>query len=826
MRKVLITLIVAFATTSAFAQTVNSFMIDSVVPGANPMTEMRVHVSYSGLSQGAYTRINYGIQPNIYQSETMPSLQSAGTNTFSVLITGLVPDQPYVFTAEIFLATGPQYSNAFAIATSACNFVAGLVNTGNDTICQGQSVDLIASPAGASSYTWSRNGLILTETSNMLTVNQSGTYMVSVNDGCVATAQTAITVVNPVATITNSGNLAFCAGDSITLTASNGDSYSWNNGASTQTITVNSAGTYNVTVTTATCSATSSDVVTSTTAVPTVIVTPGGSTTFCQGGSVTLNATGGTNYLWSNGSTSQSISVSTAGTYSATASNGGCSATSSDIVVTVNPAPTATISANGSTTFCVGGQVELTASNGDSYLWSNGVTTQTVTASVAGDYSVIVTSNGCSTTSNPVSVSTLTAGAVVTAGGPTTFCQGGSVTLYSSSNFGNQWSSGDTTQAITVTQSGTYNVMVSNGVCQGTSNPMPVTVEPLPSAPTVTASGSTTFCQGGSVLLSTSGGSTYTWNNGEASQSILVTQTGNYSVSMTDTTGCQSPQSQVVTVMVNPMPTPQISYVGSTTFCEGGSVILSAMGAGAYSWNTGENTQAITASASGNYTVTVTNQYDCVASASQSVTVNPLPTPTVTANGSTTFCEGGSVTLMASGSGNFTWNTGHIGSSLTVFAEGTYNVTAVDATGCEGISNNLMIWVNPNPEVGIMQAGPNSSSITANVFGGTAPYEYLWSTGDVTPSILVFQNGPYEVTVTDANGCSGSNLTSVVGVGIEEILEALALDIDHINAHDISGRKVQEIRTRNQWENMASGLYILRGYDRTGNLLLTEKVYR
>ncbi len=824
----MIALIVAMATTiTVFAQ-VNSFTIDSVVSGADPMTEMRVHVSYDGSWSWAYTKVLYGIAPNINQDETISTWRPSGTDTFSVLITGLAPSQTYVFTAEILTESGSEFS-VMTATTSACNFQASVVNNGNDTICQGQSVSLIASPAGATSYAWTRNGSALSETSNILTVSQSGTYMVTINDGCVATAQTAVTVVSPTAMVSTNGPTTFCAGDSITLTANSGNSYLWNNGATTQAITVNSGGTYNVTVITATCSATSSGVTVSAVSVPTVTVSNSGSTTFCEGSSVQLNANGSaTSYLWSNGATTQSITVTQGGTYNVMGSNGGCSVTSPNVTVTVNPAPTAVISTNGSTTFCMGGSVDLTASSGDSYQWSNGATTQTVTASVAGSYSVTVTSNGCLATSNPVSVSTLTTGAVVTASGPTTFCEGGSVTLYSSSNFGNLWNNGVETQSITVTQGGTYNVVVSNGACQGTSNPVTVTVIPTQNAPVITASGSTSFCQGGSVLLSTTGGTTYVWNNGDTLSSIQVNQTGNYSVSMTDANGCQSPSSSVTTVTVNPTPTPEISANGPTIFCQGGSVSLSAFGSGTYSWNNGSlgNAQTVTASASGTYTVTVTNQFGCAASASQSVTVNPLPTPQVTANGSTTFCEGGSVTLTASGSGNHTWSTGHIGSSLTVFNEGSYSVSMVDATGCEGLSNSLMVWVNPNPEVGIMQAGPNSSSITANVFGGTAPYEYLWSTGDVTPSILVFQNGQYGVNVTDANGCSGSGLTSVHGVGIEEIWEALTVEIDHIDVHDLSGRKIQSLRTGGEYQGLISGSYILRGYDREGNLLFTEKVYK
>ncbi|MEZ5069060.1 MAG: hypothetical protein R2847_11510 [Bacteroidia bacterium] len=116
---------------------------------------------------------------------------------------------------------------------------------------------------------------------------------------------------------------------------------------------------------------------------PTATITANGPTSFCPGGSVTLTASTGSSYLWSNGKTTKSITVTTAGSYSVTVSNGSCSATSAPTVVTVTNNPTATITANGPTSFCPGGSVTLTASTGSSYLWSNGKTTKSITVTTA-----------------------------------------------------------------------------------------------------------------------------------------------------------------------------------------------------------------------------------------------------------------------------------------------------------------------------------------------------------------------------------------------------------------------------------------------------------
>lgn len=286
-------------------------------------------------------------------------------------------------------------------------------------------------------------------------------------------------------------------------------------------------------------------------------VTLSGSTTFCEGGSVTLTSASGSSYLWSTGATTQSIVVTTSGSYTVQVTNAsGCqSLASTPVVVTVNARPIApTITANGPLTFCDGGNVTLTSSVGSGYLWSTGATTQSIQVTTSGNYSVQVASAaGCQ---SPVSLGTIVtvnpkaATPVITANGPLTFCEGGNVTLTSGSGSSYLWSTGATTQDIMVTTSGNYSVQVTNALgCQslaslGTS----VTVNVKPAVPTISASGSTTFCDGGSVTLTSSIGSSYLWSTGATSQSIVVTTSGNYSVQITNASNCQSAASIPTTV--------------------------------------------------------------------------------------------------------------------------------------------------------------------------------------------------------------------------------------------------------------------------------------
>jgi len=268
--------------------------------------------------------------------------------------------------------------------------------------------------------------------------------------------------------------------------------------------------------------------------------------------------------------------------------------------------------------------------NNLTYQWSTGATTPTINVNPTQPttYSVTVSNGSISCTDN-VFVAPSATTPIISAGGNTTFCQGGSVVLSSSSATGNTWSNGATTQSITVTSSGSYSVTVSNGNCTATSTQTIVTVNPVPTTPTISAVGNTTFCQGGSVVLTSSSATGNTWSNGATTQSITVTIGGSYSVTVSNG-NCSAP-SATITATVNPVPTtPTISTGGNTTFCQGGSVVLTSSSATGNTWSNGATTQSITVTSSGSYSVTVSNG-NCTATSTQTiVTANPVPTVAVT----------------------------------------------------------------------------------------------------------------------------------------------------------------------------------------------------
>ncbi|MBB5437997.1 hypothetical protein HDC92_001671, partial [Pedobacter sp. AK017] len=705
--------------------------------------------------------------------------------------------------------------------------------SGGTTFCVGGSVVLTSN--AATSYQWYRGTTLLTgETNQTYTASESGNYTVIVTDGnsCSSPASAAVPVtVNPLPlqpTVTASAGTTFCLGGSVVLTSSAATSYQWYRGTTlltgetNQTYTASESGNYTVIITDGnSCSSPASTAVTVTVnplpLQPTVTASAG--TTFCLGGSVTLTSSVAASYQWYRGTTlltgetNQTYTASESGNYTVIVTDGNsCSSPASTAVtVTVNPLPLQpTVTASAGTTFCLGGSVTLTSSAAASYQWYRGTTlltgetNQTYRATVTGNYTVVVTDgNSCSSPASAavtVTVNPLPLQPTVTASAGTTFCLGGSVTLTSSAAASYQWYrgttllTGETNQTYRATVTGNYTVVVTDGnSCSSpASAAVPVTVNPLPLQPTVTASGGTTFCLGGSVTLTSSAAASYQWYRGttlltgETNQTYTASESGNYTVIVTDGNSCSSPASTAVTVTVNPLPLqPTVTASAGTTFCLGGSVTLTSSAAASYQWYrgttllTGETNQTYTASESGNYTVVVTDGNSCSspASAAVPVTVNPLPLqPTVTASAGTTFCLGGSVTLTSSAAASYQWYrgttllTGETNQTYTASESGNYTVIVTDGNSCSSpASAAVPVTVNPLP----LQPTVTASGGTTFCVGGSvvltssAATSYQWYrgttllTGETNQTYTASESGNYTVVVTDGNSCSSPASTAV-----------------------------------------------------------------
>jgi hypothetical protein len=356
---------------------------------------------------------------------------------------------------------------------------------------------------------------------------------------------------------------------------------------------------------------------------------------------------------------------------------------------------TVTIAASGPLNICTGSVVTLTAPISSAYLWSpGGQTTRSISVNAAGSYTCRVTNTlGMIFTSAPVNVTVSAAGAipVISASGPTSFCNGSSVTLTSSIGGSYLWSNGATTSSITVTATGSYKVTTTNNGCVATSSAVNVTSSSVAPTPTVTASSSLNICPGSLLTLTSSQGDGYLWSTGQTTRSIVVSAAGNYSVNTFSGPSCSSVSAvQNVTLLTAPS-TPVITPASSTTLTSTNqSVVLSSSPASTYNWSSGETTSAITVTSQGSYRVTVGSSNGCTkTSAAVTVSANgctPPPVPTISLSGSNILTAGQTVTLTSSVAGGYLWSTGATTQSITVSAAGTFTVRNYNAGYCYSTS--------------------------------------------------------------------------------------------------------------------------------------------
>jgi hypothetical protein len=274
-------------------------------------------------------------------------------------------------------------------------------------------------------------------------------------------------------------------------------------------------------------------------------------------------------------------------------------------------------------------------------------------------------------------------------------------------------------------------------------------------SPTITAVASTpSVCSGGSVNLSASGASTYTWSTGTASAAIIVTPTSNitYTVVGTNTAGCMG--TSTLSIAVNPGPS--VTAVPSQTqICDGFSANFTASGVTSYTWNTGPATSSISVSPNTNtsYTVLGTNTLGCISSAVVDVTVNPLPN--ITGISSHSLCwVGGTPNLTAAGAVTYTWSGGPQSQSTTVspVISTTYSVTGTSTAGCE---NTGTVIVNVNTNSITISASPSVCLGKELQIAASGAATYTWNNNSPFPVLTVTPsaNTPYSVNGTDIYGC-------------------------------------------------------------------------
>lgn len=691
------------------------------------------------------------------------------------------------------------------------NNVNGVVTVSANTTPTFNPIAAICSGAALNPLPTTSNNGISGTWSPALDNTQTTSYTFTPSTGfCGTTANLTITVNSlPTAGITNNTNATElnCTTTNISLTGTGGGTYEWNDGTSiigtNAGLNITNPGVYELIVTNAAgCQEATSLQITQDTISPIVAISVGTTELNCTTTSISLNANGATNYTWYNGTTTLAtgaiLIVNAPGTYTVVgAEPNGCTATASEIITQNIVAPTLAITnLSGTTTLnCTTTTINLNASGGSSYSWSNGTSVVSTTAALGvtlpGTYTVSSTgANGCVGTTSititqDISVPSI---ALSNTNGILLNCSNTSTTLTASGGNSYSWSNGSsivgTTASINVTTPGTYTVTAtSTNGCTSTASQ--VITQDL-SAPTASISSSVAnnmlTCTTTSILLTASGNGTYNWSQGAtslgSSPTLNITNPGTYTLTVAGANGCTATSSVVISQNIQ-NPTATISNNTNTLTCSTTNIALTASGGGTYSWSNGTSVVGSSAnlnvSAPGTYTVTVTSANGCTNTAAATILQDILaPIGGSTNNSNTTVlsCSQTSISLTATGGVSYSWSNGTsvVGSSanLSVTTPGTYTVTITGANGCTTTQSSTITQTVAAPVVAISNV-PNSSELTCTLTsialtasgGGT----YSWSNGTTilgtSATLNVTNPGTYTVTVTGSNGCSSTASTTI-----------------------------------------------------------------
>lgn len=509
------------------------------------------------------------------------------------------------------------------------------------TTCAGSPTTIIAS--GAATYSWNTGA-----STASISVSPTSTSIYSVtgyNGSCSSTISTTVNV-TAIPTITLSSNsFVICSPQSATITAtSSTGTYSWNTGATTNSIVTSTAGVYSVTSNNICGTSPVQTATVTVSASPAFTIVPS-STLICSGQTVTLTTIGSAGtFSWSNGSTSPTITVNLPDAITATVTNGcGTAPSANTVTFATGTAPSVSISAS-STTLCPGNTVTLTASATGSIVWSVGsATTSAIVTNTTGVFTATSTTECGSIPASftvfpgsPPTVSITSAG---------TFCSGQTITLTASGASTYSWSSGTNGSVLTTSAAGTYTAFGTDNCGTGT-NTIGVS---FAAAPSVSVSASqNTICPGQTATLTANGingGVDYAWSGfpGNISNTQTISAGGNYVVTYTNACG----SSTALTSVVQSTLSPAFSFNPN-----GGTVPVTvsfsntstnnitnqwSFGNGQTSSNVEES--GITYTSAGIYTVSliIQNSDGCLATVSQTLEIldeafGPIP-EIITANG-------------------------------------------------------------------------------------------------------------------------------------------------------------------------------------------------
>lgn len=512
------------------------------------------------------------------------------------------------------------------------------------------------------------------------------------------------------------------------------------------------------------------------------VLTVNGQSTQCgfDNGSAAISISGGVepfSIAWSTGADTEEITDLAAGGYSVTIIDGnGCMASGSTNIAD-SESPTASIDVVHTTCGFDNGRATASAVGGVgpyTYSWSTGASTSEINNLAAGDYSATVSDElGCtdviSVTINDSESPSISASGTATQCGE----DNGTATALATGGVGPYdfiWSNGANTASISNLAAGVYSVTVSDDL--GCVDSTTVNIAPS-TAPDVAVQSTPTLCglDNGTASATTTLGTspyTYIWSNGESTSEIYDLAPGNYRVTVSDALGC----TDWASVDIDDSTPPTIRIDGTNTTCDQDNGQVSTTVSGGtmpytYRWSNGATTSDLSDVSDGTYRVTVTDANGCTDATA--VDILDTETPKATGAHTNTTCgdDNGTATVsIAGGQSPYTyiWSTGETTQSIANLAAGGYRLTISDSNGCTdwiGVTIEDSESPSASPQGTATTCGDDNGSATVVVSGGISPYTYSWSTGANTESVSGLAAGDYEVTVTDALGCTGSTTVSV-----------------------------------------------------------------
>ncbi|MDD3876259.1 MAG: gliding motility-associated C-terminal domain-containing protein [Bacteroidales bacterium] len=640
------------------------------------------------------------------------------------------------------------------------------INAGNQTFT--------ATPVGG---IWTGTGISGTGIFNPQLAGIGVHVIIYTATGICGDADTVLVSVNPLPIVNLGVDFYICSGNTAVLDAGAGYNYLWNTSDISQTITVNSGGTYFVTITDANgCHDTDDIIITLINQQDATILT---TDTFCSNDiPFQFNAvdSGG---VWSGtGITTAGLFsplIAGPGSHNITYVLSGLCGDSDSVQVIVNPVPS--VSLGSDFILCAGDSAILDAGVGFNYLWNTTDITQTITLFTGGTYIVTITdANACQDSDDIIITLINQQDATILTTGP--FCSNDLPVQFIAVDSGGIWSGTgiSTTGFFTplIAGPGSHNISyVLSGSC-GDADTAQVIINP---APVVNLGADFILCSGDSAYLDAGAGfNNYFWNTSETTQIITLNTGGNFLVTVTDGNSCQG-SDEVMVTLINQQ---DATILTTDTFCSNGSPVqfISVDSAGVWSGTGITPTGIFDPIVAGpgvhnvNYTITGT------CGDSDSIQVNVNSAPIVNLGADFNICSGESAVLDAgTGFNNYIWNTNDITQTITIFTGGTYLVTISDVNNCQGTDEVIVTLINQQ----------DATILTTDTFcSNDLPVQFMaantggiWSGTGISPSGLfnpeLAGQGVHLINHIISGVCGDSNSIFV------SVLEVPSFSLNHID---------------------------------------------